>query len=528
MTAYEAPAREPEHFDVVVVGAGLSGIGAACHLDAGPTRRTFVVFEARDASGGTWDLFRYPGVRSDSDMYTLSYPFAPWSEDRSIADGPSILRYVRDTARARGIDRHIRYHHRVVSASWSSAAARWTVTAERADTATKEVFTCRFLWGNTGYYRYDEGHAPSFAGASRFSGRIVHPQHWPDDLDCTGRRVAVIGSGATAVTLVPALAREAAHVTMVQRSPSYVLSVPTRDPSIDLARRLLPSHAAYSLVRWRNILMTLLIYVICRRWPSFARSVLRKGVASQLPTGYDVDRDFAPRYEPWDQRLCIVPDGDLFGAIAEGRASVATGEIDSLTETGLRLSTGEEIEADVVVTATGLQMLFLGGIRVDVDGRLVDLSSTVVYKGVMCSGVPNLAVTFGYVNASWTLKADLIAEWVCRLLDHMDGRGWVQCTPRAPDPVGPTEPYLGLTSGYVRRAMHSFPRQAARTPWRLHQNYLRDLRQFRFGDLDDAMDFAAQDGGPNNRSPASPSPGTMKPRSSSSGSTAAQATRTPG
>jgi monooxygenase len=474
-----------EHLDVLIVGAGLSGIGAACHLQSECPGKSFAILEAREASGGTWDLFRYPGIRSDSDMFTLGYRFRPWQEAKAIADGPSILGYIRDTARERGIDRMIRYDRRVVHASWSSPEARWTVEVQRGDTGETEQLTCAFLFANTGYYRYDEGYSPRFEGAERFEGTIVHPQHWPEELDYTGKRVVVIGSGATAVTLVPAMAEHAAHVTMLQRSPTYVFTLPAADPVADALRRGLPARIAYPIIRWKNVALATLLYQVSRRFPRFMKGLIRRGVGKRLPAGYDLDTHFKPSYEPWDQRLCFVPDGDLFDAMSSGRASIATDRIASFTERGVALKSGAELEADVIVTATGLNLLVLGGMGLEVDGREVDISETVGYKGMMLSGVPNLALTLGYTNASWTLKGDLVAGYVCRLLGYMDEHGYTQCTPRAPDPESERVPFLDLASGYVLRAIDELPKQGTRTPWRLHQSYPRDVLMLRYGTLED-------------------------------------------
>ncbi|NEK58671.1 NAD(P)/FAD-dependent oxidoreductase [Geodermatophilus sabuli] len=474
-----------EHVDVLIVGAGLSGIGAACHLQRESPGRSYAVLEAREAIGGTWDLFRYPGVRSDSDMFTLGYSFKPWTEARAIADGGSIRRYVQDTAREHGVEEHIRFSHRVVAAEWSSAAARWTVTAERVDTGETVRLSCSWLSVCSGYYRYDEGFRPEFPGEERFAGPVVHPQHWPDDLDWTGKRVVVIGSGATAVTLVPSLAERAAHVTMLQRTPSYVLALPGRDPLADALRRRLPARAVYPVVRWKNVLVSMASYQFSRRRPAAMRRFLQQAARRQLPEGFDVATHFGPPYDPWDQRLCLVPDGDLFAAIRAGRADVVTDRIASFTETGIALESGAELAADVVVSATGLVLLPIGGMTLTVDGEPVQLSDRVSYKGMMVSGVPNFAMTIGYTNASWTLKADLVARYVCRLLDHMAATGSDTCTPVAP-PEGGTAPFIGLTSGYVQRSLAALPRQGARAPWRLHQNYVRDLLLMRRGPLADA------------------------------------------
>jgi monooxygenase len=479
-----------EHVDILIVGAGLSGIGAACHVRENLPGKSFAILEAREGIGGTWDLFRYPGIRSDSDMFTLGYSFRPWEESEAIADGPSILQYIRDTARDHRVAEKIRFGHRVKRAEWSSADARWTVLAERTDTGETVRLTCGFLFGCTGYYRYDGGYTPHFEGMDDFEGRIVHPQHWPDDLDYGGKRVVVIGSGATAVTLVPAMAERAGHVTMLQRSPSYIVSLPGRDPLADALWRRLPARAAYSVVRWKNVLMQMLAFAISRHAPRFARRLVRGWVENQLPEGYDVDTHFNPTYEPWDQRLCLVPDGDLFEAIGAGRATMVTDRIRSFTKRGLALESGTDLEADVIVTATGFNLLILGGMELAVDGEPVDFSKTVAYKGMMLCGVPNLAMTLGYTNASWTLKSDLVAQYVCRLLEHMDRLGYSVCTPQAPDPSLPTEPFLDLKSGYVLRSIDGLPKQGPSPPWRLHQNYIRDIRLLKRGRLDDAMVFS--------------------------------------
>jgi len=479
-----------EHLDVLIVGAGLSGIGAAWHLQERCPGRSYAIFEAREELGGTWDLFRYPGIRSDSDMHTLGYRFKPWTEAKSIADGPAILEYVRETARENGIEGKIRFGHRVVAADWSSEESRWTVTAERGDTGEAVRLTCDFLWACSGYYRYDEGFTPRFEGEERFVGPIVHPQHWPEDLDYADKRVVVIGSGATAVTLVPAIAEKASHVTMLQRSPTYIASLPGEDRIAAALRRRLPERLAYAAVRWKNVLIQTLFYQLSRRRPELVKRLIRKGVQRSLPPGFDVDRHFKPRYDPWDQRMCLVPDGDLFRALSEGGASVVTDTIASFTERGVQLESGEQLEADVIVTATGINLLFLGGAELSVDGAPVDLASTMAYRGMMLSGVPNMAFTTGYTNASWTLKADLTSEYVCRLLDHMAAHGYRRCVPEV-DPSIHEEPLLNLNSGYVLRSLDEFPKQGSREPWKLRQNYLFDIRTLRRGSLDDgALRFA--------------------------------------
>ncbi|HVC71712.1 MAG TPA: NAD(P)/FAD-dependent oxidoreductase [Acidimicrobiales bacterium] len=499
------PRNAAEYFDVLIVGAGLSGVGAACHLQDECPDKTVAILEARAESGGTWDLFRYPGVRSDSDMFTLAYSFKPWSGTRAIVDGPSILSYIRETAHDRGIDKKIRYDSRVMRASWSSAESQWTVDVERSDTGAAEQLTCGFLFGNTGYYRYDAGYTPHFEGTAMFTGRIVHPQAWPDDLDYVGKRIVVIGSGATAVTLVPALSEQAQQVTMLQRSPSYIAALPAQDSMDTLLRRAFPTRTARSLVRWKNVLLGWLIFQLSRHAPKFMKGLLRKGVERQLPEGYDIDTHFTPPYEPWDQRLCLAPDGDFFKAIADGRASVVTGQIRSFTTTGLELESGDVIEADIIVTATGLTMLMLGGMKIDIDGRSIDFSETVTYKSVMLGGVPNLAFTFGYSNASWTLKSDLVARYVCRLLNHMDEFGYDSCTPLEPDSTAPRFPYLDLSSGYVQRSGTSFPKQLSKAPWRVRHNYPLDLLMFRYGTLNDGVAFSRRTPDKPVRMPAPPS-----------------------
>jgi monooxygenase len=480
-----------EHVEVLIVGAGLSGIGAGYHLQADCPDKSFALLEARDRIGGTWDLFKYPGIRSDSDMYTLGYSFRPWEDAKAIADGPSILSYIQQAAKDYDVEEKIRFNHRVVRAEFSTTDARWTVHAERTDTGETVRMSCSFLLMCSGYYRYDEGYTPDFQGTERFGGRIVHPQQWTDDVDYAGKRVVVIGSGATAVTLVPAIAQRAAHVTMLQRSPSYVLSLPGEDPIANLARRLLPAKLAYSLVRWKNVMLTMLVFQLSRRRPSLVKSVLRRGVEKNLPAGYDVDTHFTPRYGPWDQRMCLVPDGDLFEAISNGSASVITDRIDTFTETGVMLASGTELEADLIVTATGLNLRMLGGMQIAVDGREVDNSKTMTYKGMMLDGVPNLAMTFGYTNASWTLKCDLTCEYVCRLLKHMDERGYRQCTPQNRDPSITEEPFIDFSSSYVLRSIEELPKQGSKAPWRLYQNYALDILTLRYGAIEDgAMQFS--------------------------------------
>jgi len=482
----DSPSRE--HVDVLIVGAGLSGIGAAAHLQRNCPGKSYAILESREAIGGTWDLFRYPGIRSDSDMYTLGYSFKPWRDEDSIAAGEKIRNYIEETAREYRVEDHIRFGHKALSAEWSSDEALWTVRAERGGETVE--LTCNFFYGCTGYYRYDEGFTPEFEGRERFQGEIVHPQHWPEDLDYCGKRVVVIGSGATAVTLIPAMAPEAEQVTMLQRSPSYVVTLPGQDPVAKRLRRFLPDRVVYPIVRWKNVLNQLAFYQLARRAPRFTRKLIRRGAEGQLPAGYDIDRDFEPRYNPWDERVCLVPGGDFFQTLSSGGADVVTDTIETFTEKGLKLASGRELEADIIVTATGLNLLVLGGIEVSVDGERKSFSDLVGYKGAMFGGVPNLAIALGYTNASFTLKCDLVSQYMCRLLNHMDAHGYRVATPRSPDPSLPREPFIGLKSGYVLRSIDQLPKQGNSQPWRLHQNYARDIRLFKHGPIDDEIDFS--------------------------------------
>ena len=475
-----------EHFDVIIIGAGLSGVGAGYRLQTRCPRKSYVILEGRAEIGGTWDLFRYPGVRSDSDMHTLGYSFRPWKEREAIAEGSLIRKYIRETAAEFGIDRHIQFRQRVLSASWSSEVAQWTVETQD-DNGGINRYQCNFLYGCTGYYRYDAGYQPEFPGSERFVGRFVHPQQWPKDLDYKGKKVVVIGSGATAVTLVPAMAPTAGHVTMLQRSPSYVLSLPQHDPVAGLLRRVLPLRAALQLVRWKNILINIAIYQISRLSPSRMRRMLRAGAVKDLPQGYEVDKHFNPRYQPWDQRLCLIPDSDLYKAISSGKASIVTDEIETFTERGIRLKSGEELDADIVVSATGLRMLALGGVQLIVDGEPVQTSREFIYKGTMLSNVPNFAFCIGYTNAPWTLRADLASTYVCRVLNHMDRRGYRTCTPMCDPASLEPRPLLNLTSGYVQRATADLPKSSSKAPWLIRQNYIRDLMTMKFSRLQDGI-----------------------------------------
>ncbi len=478
-----------EHFDVLIVGAGLSGIGAGCHLQKHCPGRSYVILEGRDATGGTWDLFRYPGVRSDSDMYTLGYRFRPWRQPKSIADGPAILKYLRETAAEHGIDRRIRFRHRVTGAAWSSTDAKWTVEAEHDGKPV--TFTCGFLFLCSGYYNYAEGYTPEFPGIGRFDGRVVHPQKWTDDIDYAGKRVVVIGSGATAVTLVPEMAKKAAHVAMLQRSPTWIVARPSEDPFAKWLRRWLPPGIAYGLTRWKQVLLQQYFFRLCRRNPARAKKLIMMGVHAYLGTKGEVTRHFTPRYNPWEQRLCLIPDADLFMALRSGKASVVTDEIETFTEKGLKLKSGAELEADLVVTATGLDLKVLGGVQLTVDGKRIEAPRIFNYKGLMYSDVPNFASIFGYTNASWTLKSDLASEYVCRLLNHMQKHGYTRCTPRNHDGAQSAEPWVDFSSGYLQRSLHLFPKQGAKAPWRLSQNYPRDILTLRFGRIDDGvMEFS--------------------------------------
>jgi cation diffusion facilitator CzcD-associated flavoprotein CzcO len=474
-----------EHLDVVIVGAGLSGIGAGYRLQTECPGKSYAILEARDVSGGTWDLFRYPGIRSDSDMFTLGYPFKPWRDGKAIADGPSILRYIRKTAAEFGIDRRIRYRTKVLSADWSTEAARWTLTIRRSDTdgnVDDHTLTCDFLYACAGYYNYEQGHSPVFPGVESFRGRLVHPQFWPEDLDYRGKRVVVIGSGATAVTLVPSMAEDAAEVTMLQRSPTWIGPVPGRDKLADRIRAVLPAGLAHRIVRAKNIAFTTGFYQFCRRSPQAARKLLTRAATSFLKDEQAVAKHFTPTYDPWDQRLCAIPDADLFRSIRRGKSRVVTDRIDTFVPEGIRLASGDVLAADVVVTATGLQLLTFGGITPHVDGAPVELSEQFVWRGAMISGVPNFAVCIGYTNASWTLRADLSSRLVCKVLNAMDHDGSAAVMPK---PAGRlvARPLLDLASGYIQRSIHAFPRQGDRGPWKVRQNYVLDAFATLRGDV---------------------------------------------
>ena len=474
-----------EHLDILIIGAGLSGIDAAYRLQTTLPRKSYAILEARDSVGGTWDLFRYPGVRSDSDMHTLGFPFRPWHADQSIVGGADICNYIRDTATEYGIDRKIRMGHRVIRASWSTAEARWTVEARVKGDGRIVQLSCNFLYMCSGYYDYDKGFSPEFPGMKQFTGQILHPQEWPEKLDYAGKQIVVIGSGATAVTLVPALAKEAAHVTMLQRSPTYVATRPAKDAIALWLYQHLPRSVAARLIKWKNVAYGIATYYLARSRPEKFKGLIIDGVRRQLSDGYDVARHFTPSYNPWDQRLCLVPDGDLFASIRAGQVSIVTDTIETFIESGIRLKSGKTLPADIVVSATGLVVKLMGGAEILVDGVVAKFNEKMLYKGAMFSGVPNLAVAFGYTNASWTLRCDLTARYVCRLINYMDRKGWSIALPYLADPSMPSEPLLNFSSGYVRRADGVLPRQGQKAPWRVKQNYAKDVAAFTFGSISD-------------------------------------------
>jgi cation diffusion facilitator CzcD-associated flavoprotein CzcO len=484
----------PEHFDVLIMGAGLSGIDAAYHLQRFCRNKTYVIVEQRARIGGTWDLFRYPGIRSDSDMLTMGYSFRPWTRPKAISPGDDIRDYITATARDEGIDRNIRFSHQIKSAAWSTEHAKWTVEAVRKSPEGPDepvTLTCNFLFSCAGYYRYSAGFSPEFPNANRFKGRVIHPQAWPEGMDYSGKRVVIIGSGATAVTLLPAMAKTAGHVTMLQRSPTYVISAPEQDRIANFLRRIMPAMWAYKLSRWKNVSFMTYIYQFSQRFPMVVKRKILKQVREHLGPDYDVDTHFAPRYKPWEQRMCLVPDADMFEAIKSGRASVVTDQIETFTEKGILLKSGKELEADIIVTATGLVMQAFGGAELSVDGRRVDLGRTLAYKGVMISGVPNVASVFGYINASWTLKADLICNYVCRLLNFMDRKGMRQVTPKSHGETAVAPFVEKFTPGYIQRALENWPKQGTKAPWRVYQNYIRDTFALKWSALDDgALEFS--------------------------------------
>ncbi len=473
-----------EHLDVVIVGAGISGISAAWHLQNRCPNKRYAILEGRDNLGGTWDLFKYPGIRSDSDMFTLGFRFKPWRSAHSIAEGADIWNYINEAAVENGIDKQIRYRHRVVSADWSDDENQWTITVDNNGEQSK--ITASFVFACSGYYNYDEGYSPEFPGSKDFAGTIVHPQHWPEDLDYAGKKIVVIGSGATAVTLIPALANSGAgHVTMLQRSPTYVGALPLVDPVAVQANRFLPKAAAHFVNRWKAIGFSIFQYQLSRKFPKYMRKTLMTMAKHRLPEGYDVQKHFGPRYNPWDERLCLAPNGDLFKTIRDGKADVVTDTIDKFTKTGILLDSGQELDADIIITATGLNMQLLGGATLLRNGEPIDLPKTMTYKGLMFSGIPNAAISFGYTNASWTLKADLVSEFVCRVLNYMDEHGFDRVEPQHPGDAVKEEPFMDFSPGYFRRAMDALPRSGSEAPWRLKQNYLLDLRLIRYGRVDE-------------------------------------------
>ncbi len=481
---------EQPHLDILIIGAGLSGICAGHYVQTECPGKSFAILEGREALGGTWDLFQYPGIRSDSDMHTLGFSFRPWPDPQAIADGPSILEYLHDTAEETGLDQHIRYNRQVERVSWSSDEVRWTVVTRRPDTGEEHIYTCDLLWFCTGYYHYDRGHMPEFAGADRFEGELIHPQLWNEDIDYEDKKVVVIGSGATAVTLVPAMAESAAHVTMLQRSPSYVMSVPEDDVISEWATRIFGDKIGAALTRWKNILRLMLFYQYSRRMPKSARNYITDLVREAVGDVVDVDTHFNPSYDPWDQRLCFVPDDDLFDALRDGNASVVTDHIENFDETGIALRSGDHLDADIVVSATGLELVVAGGATIEVDGQVVDPGQETMYKGAMLSNVPNAVMSLGYTNASWTLKCELISQWTCRLLEYMDAHDHSVCVPRPPAEENTEVPLIDFNSGYVLRALDELPNQGERLPWRLYQNYFLDSFLYRFSPIaDGALTF---------------------------------------
>jgi monooxygenase len=473
-----------EHLDVLIVGAGISGISAAWHLQDRCPSKTYAILERREGMGGTWDLFKYPGIRSDSDMFTLGFRFKPWTSAKAIADGPSILSYIKEAAAENGIDKNIRYSHQVTAAEWSDADNRWTVTVNTG--AEEKTLTASFLFATTGYYNYDQGYSPTFPGSEDFAGTIVHPQHWPEDLDYAGKKIVVIGSGATAITLIPALVNSGAgHVTMLQRSPSYIGSLPDVDPIAQQVNKLLPEKAAHVVNRWKAIAFATIQYQLARKFPNYMRKTLLTMAQRRLPAGYDVEKHFGPRYNPWDERLCLAPNGDLFKTIRKGNADVVTDTIDTFVPEGIKLSSGQVLEADIIVTATGLNLRLFGGAGIRRNGEPVDLTKSMAYKGMMLSGMPNMAFTIGYTNASWTLKADLVSEYVCRILNYMDANGFDTVVPEHPGDSIEERPLMDFTPGYVLRALDSLPKAGAKSPWKLKQNYFLDIRMIRQGKVDD-------------------------------------------
>lgn len=476
-----------EHRDVIIIGAGLSGIGAACHLSRHCPQKNYLILEGRDAIGGTWDLFRYPGIRSDSDMFTLGYNFKPWTDPKAIADGDSILNYIKEAAQEHKVEQYIRYQHKVSSVAWDSQRAQWTIQTQV--NGESKTYSCNFLFSCTGYYNYDKGYSPAFKDSKKFKGDIIHPQHWPEDLDYSGKKVVIIGSGATAITLLPSMAEQCDHITMLQRSPSYVLPVPQKDPMQDQLRKYLPEKAVYHTLRARNIALSMGVYQYARRFPEKMKAFIRSHNEYRLPEGYDM-KHFTPKYDPWDERLCAAPDADFFKAIKSGKASVVTDQIERFTKEGIQLASGEHLDADIIITATGLNLQLMGGVDVSVDGKAITMKEHMCYRGVLIENLPNLAMVFGYTNASWTLKADLVSEYVCKLINYMDKKGLSQVQAQNTDESVHQEPFMDLQSGYIQRAAGHVPQQGNKLPWKLYQNYALDFAMLKFGRVNDgALQF---------------------------------------
>lgn len=477
------------YFDVIVVGAGLSGIGAAHYLQTDCPDKTYALLEMRDTIGGTWDLFQYPGIRSDSDMYTLGYTFRPWTLSKAIADGGDILKYIRDTAKEEDIEKNIRYNHKIITSKWSSEEQQWTIEVKRTDTKETVQFTCNFLLMCSGYYNYDHGYTPNFKGADKFKGQIIHPQKWTSDIDYTDKKIIVIGSGATAVTLVPELSKKASKVIMLQRSPSYIASAPSEDKTANFLRKTLPSKIAYSISRWKKVLTGMFFYYLAKKKPKWVKKIIRDGTQKALGTDYDVAKHFTPKYDPWDERFCLVPDGDLFHALAKKKAEIVTDHIDQFTETGILLKSGETLEADIIVTATGLDLKFMAGLQVTVNNKKVKASELYVYRGTMFSNVPNLALITGYTNASWTLKSDLSSQFICRVINHMHKTNTREVTPELNGDMD-NIPLIDFSSGYIERAKGKLPKQGTKRPWKLNQNYVLDIMNYKYSKLkDDVLKF---------------------------------------
>jgi len=478
--------QNKNHFDVLIIGAGISGISAAYHIQTECPDRTFAILEGRQNIGGTWDLFKYPGIRSDSDMYTLGFSFRPWTDPKAIADAPSIMSYLKEAVEDYQLGSHIHYGTKVLAANWSSEKTQWELTTQ-SDTGEERKYTANFVFGCTGYYNYDQGYTPDFKGMDQFKGQIIHPQKWPEDLEYTNKKMVVIGSGATAITLIPSLAAKAAHVTMLQRSPTYIVSAPAEDNMANFFYKYLPSKTAYSLTRWKKITMGRFSYWLCKRYPQFMGNLMIGGVKKELEDAYDIEKHFTPKYNPWDQRVCLAPDSDFFESLKSGKATVVTDHIDSFTEKGILLQSGEELEADIIVTATGLTLLHFGGIDMQVDSQPINKGDLVTYKGMMFSGLPNLALAFGYTNASWTLKCDLTSKFVARLLNYMSENGYSTCHPVQDDPNLELIPFVDFNSSYILRHVDELPKQGKELPWKLKQNYFADRKMIGKGKLDDGF-----------------------------------------